>query len=173
MTVTSMSNSKAAAVVAILIAIGAVLRMFSPNILGITPNFIISMYCLSIVLLRPNLKGAVGIGLVAGLVSMVFSKSPIPAINLVSEPLGAMACFLMVKLLPELNINKYSFKPIVSTLVATLISGTSYLLLSFTLLQMPAQAVQAALIGVVLPVTVINGLMSQIFYAPAKRVLKL
>lgn len=169
----TLSNSKAAAVVAILIAIGAVLRMFSPNILGITPNFIISMYCLSILLIRPNLGGALGIGLVGGLVSMVFSKSPIPALNLVSEPLGAMACYLMVMSLPELNISKYSVKPIICTLVATLISGSSYLLLNFTLLHMPMQAVQAALIGVVVPVSIINALMSQVFYAPAKRILKI
>ena len=45
------------AVVAVLLAVGAVLRMFVPPFAGITPNFIIGMYCLAILLLRPLTVG--------------------------------------------------------------------------------------------------------------------
>jgi len=41
------------AVIAVLLAVGAVLRMFTPPFFGITPNLIIGMYCLAILLLRP------------------------------------------------------------------------------------------------------------------------
>ena len=48
----------------ILLAAGAVIRMFFPK-LPVTPNFIISMYCLVILLVRPRLVEALAIGVVA------------------------------------------------------------------------------------------------------------
>jgi hypothetical protein len=73
-----MARSKQLAVVAVLIAIGAVLRMFTPPIAGITPNFVIAMYCIAILLVRPNIGGAIGIGLVGGAVAMMFPSHPSP-----------------------------------------------------------------------------------------------
>jgi hypothetical protein len=119
-----MARSKQLALVAVLIAIGAVLRMFTPPIAGITPNFVIAMYCLAILLIRPNPGGAVGIGLVGGAVAMMFSKSPIPYLNLVSEPAGALACALTVLYLPAPARGGYSFKPALATIIGTLVSGT-------------------------------------------------
>ncbi|GAB6157048.1 hypothetical protein JCM39194_02480 [Desulfotomaculum varum] len=167
-----MSRTKEIAVVAFLIAIGAVLRMFSPAILGITPNFVIAMYCLSILLLRPKMSMALGIGIVAGAVSMIFSKSPIPYLNLITEPAGALACALVAGYLPELSLRNYSFKPSVATLIGTLVSGTLYVVLNFRLaLNLPVSAMQAAFVGVVIPVSVINMLIAQALYAPVKKFL--
>ena len=167
------TKTKSVAIVAILIAIGAVLRMFSPNILGITPNFIIAMYCLAIILLRPTFKAAFGIGVVAGAISMIFSKSPIPMLNLITEPAGALVCLLVVKYLPELNLKNYSFKPIFATLLGTLASGGLYVVLNFRYaMNLPADAMQAAFVGVVIPVALINAAMSQILYAPVKKFIK-
>lgn len=164
------SRTQAVVIPAILIAIGAVLRMFSPNILGITPNFVIAMYCLAIILLKPSFRGAAGIGIVAGAVSMIFSKSPVPALNLITEPAGAVACLLVVRYLPELILKNYSFKPVFATLFGTLASGGLYVLLNFILvLQLPYAAMQAAFIGVVVPVAVINAVLAQVLYAPSRR----
>lgn len=167
-------RSKVIAVVAVLLAIGAVLRMFAPPIAGITPNFVIAMYCLAIVLVRPDVRGALAIGLVGGAVAMLFSKSPIPYLNLVSEPLGALACVLTVRVLPELKIRNLSLKPIAATAVGTLISGGLYVTLNFSIaLKMPPEALLAAFIGVVAPVTVANAVIAQLLYAPSKSFLKL
>ncbi|MTI79595.1 MAG: hypothetical protein FH758_01745 [Firmicutes bacterium] len=167
------SRTKAVSVVAILIAIGAVLRMFSPNIMGITPNFVIAMYCLSIILMRPKFSGAIGIGIVAGAVSMIFSKSPIPALNLVTEPAGALACLLVVRYLPEIAFKKYTFKPIFATLIGTLVSGALYVVINFQVaLKLPLEAMQATFIGVVVPVALINAIMSQALYAPVKKFMR-
>jgi riboflavin transporter FmnP len=173
-----MARSKQLAIIAVLIAIGAVLRMFTPPIAGITPNFVIAMYCIAILLVRPNLAGAIGIGLVAGAVAMMFSKSPIPYLNLISEPAGALACTFLVRYLPELNISKYSFKPILATTIGTMVSGLLYITLNFKFaLNLPPDkltiAWKTACIGVVIPVTVINAMLSQILYLPAKKFLKL
>ena len=174
----SMARSKQLAVVAVLIAIGAVLRMFTPPIAGITPNFVIAMYCIAILLVRPNFAGAIGIGLVGGAVAMMFSKSPIPYLNLFSEPAGALACAFIVKYLPDLNLSKYSFKPILATTIGTLVSGLLYITLNFKFaLNLPPDklilAWKAACIGVVIPVTVINAVLAQILYLPAKKFLKI
>ncbi|MBO8138582.1 MAG: hypothetical protein H0Z40_10680 [Desulfotomaculum sp.] len=166
------SKNKAVAIVAVLIAIGAVLRMFSPNILGITPNFVIAMYCLSIILLRPKLKGALGIGLVAGAVSMIFSKSPMPALNLITEPVGAVVCLLVVKYLPEIKLYKMSLMPVTAVFIGTVSSGTLYVILNFLLvLKLPLEAMMAALVGVVLPVALINSVMSQLLYTPVRKLM--
>ncbi len=170
----SVTRTKAVAVVAILIAIGAVLRMFSPNILGITPNFVIAMYCLAISLLRPQFKGALGIGIVAGAVSMIFSKSPIPALNLITEPAGAMACILLVRYLPDFKIKQYSLMPVLAAFAGTLVSGAVYVAINFHFaLNLPIAAMRAAFIGVVIPVALINAVMAQVLYAPAKKMLNL
>lgn len=173
-----MVRSKQLAVIAVLIAIGAVLRMFTPPIAGITPNFVIAMYCIAILLIRPNLAGAIGIGLVSGAVAMMFSKSPIPYLNLFSEPAGALACALIARYLPELNLSKYSFKPILATTIGTLVSGLLYITLNFKFaLNLPPDkmiiAWKAACISVVIPVTVINAVLVQILYLPAKKFLKI
>ncbi|HWR55962.1 MAG TPA: tryptophan transporter [Negativicutes bacterium] len=175
---TGMPRTKQVAVAAVLIAIGAVLRMFSPQIAGITPNFVIAMYCLSILLIRPKLGGALGIGLVAGAVAMMFSKSPIPYLNLITEPVGAIVCALVVRYLPEIALRGYSFKPIFCAILGTLASGTLYIFLNakFALHLPPEQlmlAFKAPFIGVVLPVTAINAVLNQVLYLPAKQFLRI
>ncbi len=170
---TKTTKAKSLAVVAMLIAIGAVLRMVTPPIAGITPNFVIGMYCLSVLLIRPNIGGALGIGLVAGVVSMMFSKSPIPYLNLATEPVGAIACLLMVKALPELSLGGYAFKPAVATVVGTLASGGLYVILNMVFLSLPAPVAMTAFASAVLPTTGINALVAQVLYLPAKKALRM
>nr|WP_315988814.1 hypothetical protein [Desulforamulus aquiferis] len=51
-----------------------------------------------------------------------------------------MACYL-----PDLSIKNYSFKPILATLVGTMVSGGIYVVLNFQLaLNLPVAAMQAA-----------------------------
>lgn len=172
--VNTIPRSKVIAVVAVLLAIGAVLRMFAPPIAGITPNFVIAMYCLSIILIRPDLRGALAIGIVGGAVAMMFSKSPIPYLNLITEPAGALACVLIVRYLPELALKSYAFKPTLATAIGTLVSGTLYVVLNFSVaLKMPTEALLAAFISVVIPVTIANAIIAQILYAPSKKFLRL
>lgn len=85
--------------VAVLLAAGAVLKYFAGsiiNIAGMKPNFIIAMYCLAILLIRPRFYESVIIGLLAGAVCQLFPGSPY--INLISEVCGAAVMGLMIKL---------------------------------------------------------------------------
>ena len=67
-------KSKDIAIVGILLAIGAILRYFLAMLhTPLTPNMIIAFYCLAIILIRPKVFEALGIGLVAGILSMLIS----------------------------------------------------------------------------------------------------
>ena len=89
-------KSKDIAIVGILLAIGAILRYFLAMLhTPLTPNMIIAFYCLAIILIRPKILEALGIGLVAGALSMVISSSMFPPANLISEPIGALVCFVL------------------------------------------------------------------------------
>jgi hypothetical protein len=84
----------------------------------------------------------------------------------------------MVKYLPEINLRSYSFKPILATAIGTLVSGLLYITLNFKFaLNLPPDkmiiAWKAACIGVVIPVTVINAILAQILYLPAKKFLRI
>lgn len=160
-------------VAAVLVGIGAALRSFAPPIFTITPNFVIGMYCLAIILIRPKITGALAIGIVGGVVSMLTSKSPNPYLNLFTEPAGALACFLVVKSLPNVSFVKYLLKPVLATAIGTLVSGTIYILLNKIFFAMPVPVAYGAFISVVLPTAAINTVMAYVLYLPSQKMLSL
>jgi hypothetical protein len=160
------------AVVAVLLAVGAVLRMFVPPFAGITPNFIIGMYCLAILLLRPNLAGIIGIGLVAAAVCMFTTKSIIPFLNFISEPLGALAVGLLA--IPKLETGLFKVvRPFVITFLGTAVSGFSYVGTMLYLLTASGKSAPAfaALSGVVVITALANSILVSVLYFPLKAAL--
>lgn len=160
------------AVVAVLLAVGAVLRMFTPPFAGITPNFIIGMYCLAILLLRPNLAGIIGIGLVSAAVCMVTTKSIIPFLNFLSEPVGALAVGLLALIDIKRGVLKY-IRPFVITYLGTAASGFSYVGAMIYLLTADGKNAPAfaALTSVVLITALANSILVSVLYFPLKNVL--
>jgi hypothetical protein len=169
-------KSKDIAIVGILLAIGAILRFFLAMLhTPLTPNMIIAFYCLAIILIQPKVYEALGIGLVAGLLSMLISSSMFPPANLVSEPLGALVCFGLYVVLK----NRTRFAPTVTTFLATLASGFTFAaiaiifvgatiltkydgnLLDFVVVFVPIVVITA----------VFNAIIVQILYIPSSRVL--
>jgi hypothetical protein len=111
------------AIVGILLAIGAVLRYFLTMLnTPLTPNIIIAFYCLAIILIKPKIYEALGIGIVAGVLSMLISSSVFPQANLISEPVGAYVCFIFYELLRH----RENLAPMVTTFIATLVSGFTF-----------------------------------------------
>lgn len=169
-------KSKDIAIVGILLAIGAILRYFLAMLhTPLTPNMIIAFYCLAIILIRPRVYEALGIGIVAGLLSMLISSSIFPPANLISEPLGALSCFGLYALLSS----RTKFAPIVTTFLATLVSGFSFaaiaiLCIGATLLAHYNGSI-GAFVVVFVPIVVItavfNAIIVQILYLPSSRVL--
>jgi len=156
-------------VAAILIAAGAVIRMTAPPMFGITPNFAIAMYSLAILLIRPRFGEALGIGVVAGLVCMVSSKAAYP-VNILSEPVGAVVAYLVITLL-DTKFKNFVFNPFLTTALATPASGLTFVGTYFIFRLAPLAAIAQMLITVA-TLTVLNGLIVQILYFPAQKMLK-
>jgi hypothetical protein len=169
-------KSKDIAIVGILLAIGAILRYFLAMLhTPLTPNMIIAFYCLAIILIAPRIHEAIGIGFVAGILSMLISGSIFPPANLISEPLGALVCFGVYALIK----NKSKLAPSATTFLATLVSGFSFAIIAIIavapVLLKKYNGDLMSFVVVFVPIVVItaifNAIIVQILYIPANRVL--
>ncbi|MDF2569614.1 MAG: Tryptophan transporter TrpP [Sporomusa sp.] len=155
-----------AAVSAMLLAIGAILRLVSPSIAGVSPNWIIAMYCLAIVLFRPSIGRAISIGLVAGALCLATSKSVFPYGNLISEPIGALVCALVVSLPFSMKVGRMDLRPAVGALCGTLASGLTFITLAKLILGLPLKVYLYGMMPVVFTVAAANTVITQALYYP-------
>ncbi|NYT08254.1 MAG: hypothetical protein GKC05_08395 [Methanomicrobiales archaeon] len=169
-------KSRDIAIVGILLAVGAILRYFLAMLhTPLTPNMVIAFYCLAIILIMPKVYEALGIGIVAGILSMLISSSIFPPANLVSEPIGALVCFGLYAALR----NRTKLAPTVSTFLTTLASGFSFaavaiIFVGATILakyQGDIMGFVAVFVPIVVITAVFNAVIVQILYVPASRVL--
>jgi hypothetical protein len=167
-------KSRDIAIVGILLAVGAIVRYLSLIIPGpIVANLVIAFYCLAIILVLPSLTEAIGIGFVAGIVSALISHSVFPPGNLISEPIGAVVCLLVYRLL----MDRVPASQAITTFIATVASGGSFVLISLVAVA-PAIFSKYATIGayaaVVVPIILLaaiaNAVIAQALYLPAARV---
>jgi ABC-type cobalt transport system, ATPase component len=157
-------------ITSLLLSVGVVIKVITPPIAGITPNWLIPMYCLAIFLSRPTLKQAAIIGLVVGCVGLCLSKSPLPFANLLCEPAGAIAGWFLIKipLVIPIGGRKLDLRPGFSTLVATFISGGVFVSTLKIVLNLP-DGFLLGMIPVVGTVAIINAAFAQVVYFPAKK----
>ncbi|GEA14041.1 MAG: hypothetical protein PWR22_1877 [Moorella sp. (in: firmicutes)] len=162
-------------VVAVLLAAGAVLRMITPPFFGITPNVVIGMYVLAIMLLRPRLPQVLGIGLVAAAVCQLTTKSLLPYLNFASEPVGAIVTALLLYLPFDKNSFFRVVKPLVVTFLGTFASGFTYITIfkAITLFAtLPKNPAYTYLLMVVIVTGIFNAILAQVLYFPLKQLLK-
>jgi len=164
--------------VGILLAIGAILR-YLLNILptAIVSNPIIALYCLAIILIRPNVRDTIGIGIVAGIISALISHSIFPPANLISEPLGALVCMALY----SATRKHIPVAPTVATFGATLASGFTFLTVSIAVItagfiSAPGEGFTvSSFILVVSPVIILtavaNAIITQVLYFPSAKIL--
>ncbi len=160
--------------IGVLLAAGAVLKFFVGSVVnfgGMKPNFIIAMYCLIILIIKPRISQAAIIGLLAGVICQFFPGTPY--INLISELVGGVVMALLIRL--PLAIGKVNLRPIVATFISTLVSGFIYLGVLYLALYMGVDAKPVALLpflGIIFGTATINAIIVQILYIPLKSVLK-
>lgn len=133
--------------VAVLLAAGAVLKLTVSSFLsfgGMKPNFIIAMYCLAIILVRPKLAQAIVIGIIAGLICQIPMLAATPYVNIPSEVLGALACGLLIRIPLKIG-GKLDLNPLVTTFLSTVVSGYTFAII-----------VGVVLNGLSLPVTLVT-----------------
>lgn len=156
--------------VAVLLAAGFVLKFFAGsfiNIGGMKPNFIIAMYCLAILIIRPKVYEAAIIGLLAGAVCQFFPGTPY--INLISELLGATLMGLLLWL--PMRIGKFSLHPIVATFLSTELSGGIYTVCLFAFAGADI-ATMATYVPIVFFTGVLNAVIVQVLYLPLNAAFK-
>jgi hypothetical protein len=169
-------KSKDIAIVGILLAIGAILRYFLAMLhTPLTPNMIIAFYCLAIILIQPKVYEALGIGLVAGVISMLISSSMFPPANLISEPVGALVCFGLYAAMKS----RTKLAPTVTTFLATLASGFTFAAIAIifvgatilTKYHGNLMEFVVVFVPIVVITAVFNAVIVQILHIPASRVL--
>jgi hypothetical protein len=161
-------------VVAVLLAVGAVLRYFIPPFFGITPNLVIGMYCLAILLIRPKFGPILGIAIVAAAVCQLTTKSLIPYLNFISEPVGAIVVGLLAMIKMDFGFLKY-VRPFVVTFIGTLASGFSYISIfkGLTLfVSVPKNPAYIYLTTVVIVTAVANAILATVLYFPLQAALR-
>lgn len=159
--------------IGVLLAAGAVLKFFVGSVInfGMKPNFIIAMYCLIILLIKPRLREAAIIGLLAGAICQLFPGQPY--INFASELVGAVAMSLLT-LIP-MTIGKFSLKPIVCTFLSTLASGFTFVGIMYLMYFSGADITPtplAAFLAIIFGTAAINAIIVQVLYIPLKLALK-
>ena len=167
-------KSRDIAIAGILLAIGAIVRYLSLIIPGpIVANLVIAFYCLAVILILPTVTEALGIGLVAGIISALISHSIFPPGNLISEPIGALVCLGLYRVLKC----RPSFGPGLTTFLATLASGFSFVIISLVVMApkiLSTYATLGAYVLVIIPIVTLaalaNAVIVQILYFPAARI---
>ena len=156
---------------AILLAAGAVLKFFVGSIVnigGMKPNFIIAMYCMIIVLIRPKLLYCAVIGLLAGAICQFFPGTPY--LNFASEAAGALAMGLLIFIPAKSKGMKIGLAAI-TTFVSTVISGGLYTVLLFVFIKSDPSAM-AAYVPIVLGTATLNAIIVGALYVPLMKALK-
>lgn len=155
--------------IGILLAAGAVLKFFVGSVInfGMKPNFIIAMYCLVMLLIRPKVYEAAIIGLLAGAICQFFPGQPY--INIASELVGAVAMVLLMKI--PMKIGKFSLAPVVCTFLATLVSGFAFIGIMYLMYYTGADITPtplAAFIAIIFGTATINAVIVQVLFPPLK-----
>lgn len=164
-------NFRWVAVSALLLAIGAIMRLVSPSFAGVSINWIITMYCITILIIHPSVPKAVAIGIVAGAINTITSKSPMPHLNLLSEPIGALTCVLLMALPFSMKIGSVSLRPGLITFITTFASGFTFITSFKILMNVPTQIYIYGMLPVVVFTAVANTVIAQLLYYPARKLL--
>jgi hypothetical protein len=167
-----------ALLIGILLAAGAVLRTAVGTVInfGMKPNFIIAMYCLTILLIKPGFVEAAIIGLLAGAVCQFFPGQPY--INFVSELLGALAMCLLARIplgqgagAGVTRTALQSARIIGCTFLSTLVSGFSFIGVMYVMYYSGASIKPTPLaifMAIIFGTALINAVIVQILYIPLR-----
>jgi hypothetical protein len=158
--------------VGVLLAAGAVLKLVLGSAFTVMkPNFVISMYCLAILLIRVNIVESIIIGLLAGAVCQFFPGTPY--INFASELTGALAMALLMKI--PMRFKKLNVKPLITTFFSTLVSGFTFIGVLYLAFYAGANVTPTPLVlflGIILGTATLNAVIVQLIYPPLRAALK-
>ena len=165
---------KALVLLAVLLAAGFILNFTLGRAIGavsggmISPEFIISAFCLTIFIVRPNLLQALVIGLVSAAVIQL--PTTLPGADFVAEGIAAVLMAAIVN--AGMKTGAKGVVPVVGTFVCTFVSGFIFMVIRMALMQFD-MAIAAAMLPVVALTAVFNAILVGALYLPIKHALKL
>lgn len=167
---------RALLLLAILLAAGFILNFtLGKAIAGSTggligPEFIITAFCITILVVRPNVGQALVIGLISAAVIQATTASPF--IDFAAEGIAAMFMAVVVRLGMKGSFAK--FVPLVGTFVTTVLSGLIFMVIKMALISASGVAELAfAMLPVIFATAAFNAVLVQILYLPIRKALKL
>lgn len=134
----------------------------------ISPEFIISAFCLTILVIRPNVGQALVIGLISAAVIQLTTTSPF--IDFAAEGISAVVMALVVR--AGMRGAAAKVTPLLGTFVTTLLSGVIFMLIKMAMVGAAAE-LAAAMLPVVFATAVFNAILVQALYLPIKKALKI
>ena len=159
----------------VLLAAGIVLKIFLttaiPLFTVMKPNFVIAMYCLAIMIIRPTIIEGAIIGVLAGVLCQLLPG--LPYINIASELVGGVMMALLLR--APLRAGKLDLHPTVGTFLSTLVSGFTYVGVMYVAVYSGADFTPTPLgvfLGIIFGTAAINAVIVQALFLPLGAALK-
>ena len=164
-------NTRVLVIISLLVGIGAVLHVFAPPIFGVTPDLLLAMMFLGIMLF-PKFQYVLLLSILSGFIAALTTTFPGGEIaSMIEKPAAAFiffGLFLLVKNMVNIKISSA-----VLTAIGTFVSGIIFLSIGLFVLGADVGAGFFALISaVVLPTTLINTIIMIIVYPVVEAILK-
>ena len=159
---------------AVLLAAGFILNFTAGKAISavsggaIAPEFIVSAFCLAILVIRPTIPQALVIGLISAAVIQITTSSP--GIDFVAEGIAAVAMASIVNVgarTPARNL-----VPVVGTFITTFLSGMIFMVVKMALMGFAGE-LAAVMTPVVTVTAVFNAILVGALYQPVKQSLGL
>lgn len=165
---------KSLVLLAVLLAAGFILNFTVGKAISavsggaIAPEFIISAFCLTILIVRPNLLQALVIGLISAAVIQVTTTSP--GIDFVAEGVAAVVMALIVN--AGMSTGAKAIIPTVGTFVTTFLSGFIFMVIKMAMMGF-ATELAAVMMPVIALTAVFNAILVGALCLPARKALGL
>ncbi len=165
---------RALVLLAVLLAVGFILNFTVGRAISsvsggmISPEFIISAFCLTILVVRPSVGQALVIGLISAAVIQLTTTAPF--VDFPAEGIAAMVMALIVR--AGMNTRAKSIIPLVGTFVTTALSGVIFMLIRIAMVG-AASELAAAMLPVVMLTAVFNAILVSALYLPIRKALHL
>lgn len=165
---------KSLTLLAVLLAAGFILNFTVGKAISamsagaIAPEFIISAFCLTILIIRPSLPQALVIGLISAAVIQVTTTSP--GIDFIAEGIAAVAMAAIAK--TGMRTPAKPAVPAVGTFITTFLSGFIFMVVKMTMMGF-ATELAAVMMPVIALTSVFNAILVAALYLPIKKALGL
>lgn len=165
---------KSLVLLAVLLAAGSILNFTVGKAISavsggaIAPEFIISAFCLTILIVRPNLLQALVIGLISAAVIQVTTTSP--GIDFVAEGVAAVVMALIVN--AGMSTGAKAIIPTVGTFVTTFLSGFIFMVIKMAMMGF-ATELAAVMMPVIALTAVFNAILVGALCLPVRKALGL